>query len=144
MAQKLISSTLPGKVGYSDGAVRPYLSIKEFVGTVSVLVTIYKIASVQLANTGRKEMFLTSTDWEFADADAMTQAGHDMWAQIKSAGAVSFKAAQTGDNTARTVIIWPDAATAGAAIDNLRAAAAAMTDTKVIGSAMGELMVDYE
>ena len=129
---------------YSDSAVKPYLSIKEFVGTVSVLVTIYKIASVQLANTGRKEMFLTSTDWEFADADAMTQAGHDMWAQIKSAGAVSFKAAQTGDNTARTVIIWPDAATAGAAIDNLRAAAAAMTDTKVIGSAMGELMVDYE
>ena len=110
---------------YSDSAVRPYLSIKEFVGTVSVLVTIYKIASVQLANTGRKEMFLTSTDWEFADADAMTQAGHDMWAQIKSAGAISFKAAQTGDNTARTVIIWPDAATAGAAIDNLRAAAAA-------------------
>ena len=131
-------------MGYSDSAVRPYLIIKEFVGTVSVLVTIYKIASVQLANTGRKEMFLTSTDWEFADADAMTQAGHDMWAQIKSAGAVSFKAAKTGDNTARTVIIWPDAATAGAAIDNLRAAAAAMTDTKVIGSAMGELMVDYE
>ena len=89
-------------------------------------------------------MFMTSTDWEFADADAMTQAGHDMWTQIKSAGAVSFKAAQTGDNTARTVIIWPDAATAGAAIDNLRAAAASMTDTKVIGSAMGELMVDYE
>ena len=89
-------------------------------------------------------MFMTSTDWEFANAEAMTQAGHDMLAQIKSAGPLSFKAAQTGDNNARTVIIWPDAATAGAAIDNLRAAAAAMTDTKVIGSAMGELMVDYE
>ena len=89
-------------------------------------------------------MFLTSTDWEFTDAEAMTQAGHDMWAQIKSAGAVSFKAAQTGDNTAQTVIVWPDAATAQAAIDDLRAAAAAMTDTKVIGSAMGELLVDYK
>ena len=89
-------------------------------------------------------MFMTSTDWEFSDLEAMTQAGHDMWAQIKSAGAVSFKAAQTGDNTARTVIVWPDAATAQAAIDNLRAAAAAMTDTKVIGSAMGELLVDYK
>ena len=88
-------------------------------------------------------MFMTSTEREFADAEAMTQAGHDMWAQIKSAGALSFKAAQTVDNTARTVIIWPDAATAGAAIDNLRAAAAAMTDTRVIASAMGELMVDY-
>ena len=89
-------------------------------------------------------MFMTSTDWEFADAEAMTQAGHDMQAQIKSAGALNFKVAQTSDNTALTVIIWPDAATAGAAIDNIRAAAAAMTDTKVIGSAMGELMVDYE
>ena len=89
-------------------------------------------------------MFMTSTDWEFADAEAMTQAGHDMQAHIKSAGALSFKVAQTSDNTARTVIIWSDAATAGAAIDNIRAAAAAMTDTKVIGSAMGELMVDYE
>ena len=88
-------------------------------------------------------MFMTSTEREFADAEAMTQAGHDMWAQIKSAGALSFKAAQTVDNTARTVIIWPDAATAGAAIDNLRAADAAMTDTRVIASAMGELMVDY-
>ena len=88
-------------------------------------------------------MFMTSTEREFADAEAMTQAGHDMWAQIKSAGALSFKATQTVDNTARTVIIWPDAATAGAAIDNLRAAAAAMTDTRVIASAMGELMVDY-
>ena len=89
-------------------------------------------------------MFMTSTDWEFADAKAMTQAGHDMQAQIKSVGAISFKAAQTGDNTARTVIIWPDAATAGAAIDNLRAAAAAMTDIKVISSAMGKLMIDCE
>jgi hypothetical protein len=118
--------------------------IKDFLGTISVLVSISEIVSVFIANTGRKKMFMTSTDWEFADADAMTQAGHDMWAQIKSAGAISFKAAQTGDNTARTVIIWPDAATAGAAIENLRAAAASMTDTKVIGSAMGELMVDYE
>ena len=89
-------------------------------------------------------MFMTSTYQEFSDAKAMTQAGHDMWAQIKSAGAISFKAAQTGNNTARTVIIWPDAATAGAAIDNLRAAAAAMTDIKVISSAMGELMIDCE
>jgi hypothetical protein len=100
--------------------------------------------SVFPANIRRNEMFMTSTDWEFSDLEAMTQAGHDMWAQIKSAGAVSFKAAQTGDNTARTVIVWPDAATAQAAIDDLRAAAAAMTDTKVIGSAMGELLVDYK
>ena len=42
------------------------------------------------------------------------------------------------------MIIWPDAATAGAAIENLISAAASMTDTKVIGSAMGELMVNYE
>ena len=64
------------------------------IGTVSVLVSISEIVSVSATNTGRKEMFMTSTDWEFADADAMTKAGHDMWEQIKSAGAISFKAAQ--------------------------------------------------
>ena len=27
-------------------------------------------------------MFMTSTEREFADAEAMTQAGHDMWRKL--------------------------------------------------------------
>ena len=41
------------------------------------------------------------------------------------------------------MIVWPDAATAQAAIDGLRAAAMEMTDTKATGMTAGELMLDF-
>ena len=88
-------------------------------------------------------MFMTNTDWEFTDAEAMTNVAHFMWPAIKKAGAISFRAAQTGANTARTYILWPDAETAYEAIDELRTTAKKMTDTKVTGMAEGFLMVDY-
>ncbi len=88
-------------------------------------------------------MFMTNTDWEFTDAEAMTSVAHYMWPAIKKAGAISFRAAQTGANTARTYILWPDAETAYEAIDELRATTKKMTDTKVTGMAEGFLMVDY-
>ena len=88
-------------------------------------------------------MFMTNTDWEFTDAEAMTSVAHYMWPAIKKAGAISFRAAQTGANTARTYILWPDAETAYEAIDELRATAKKMTDTKVTGMAEGFLMVDF-
>ena len=56
---------------------------------------------------------------------------------------ISFKAVQTGENTARTMIQWPDAATAQAAVDGLRAAAMEMTDTKVVATAGGETKLDF-
>jgi hypothetical protein len=41
------------------------------------------------------------------------------------------------------MIVWPDSATAQAAIDGLRAAAMEMTDTKATGITAGELMLDF-
>ena len=88
-------------------------------------------------------MFMTNTDWEFFVAEAMTQAGHDMWPAIKRAGGLSFRAAQTSATTARTFILWPDAETAYEAIDELRSKASQLADTKIIGRAEGFLMLDY-
>ena len=68
-------------------------------------------------------MFTTFTDWEFTDIGAMEETGSNMWPKMQAVGALSFKAVQTGENTARTMIQWPDAATAQAAVDGLRAAA---------------------
>jgi len=76
-----------------------------------------------------KKMFATFTDWEFSDIGKMQETGTSLWPKMQAAGAISFKATQTGENTARTMIVWPDTATAQAAIDDLRAAASAMTDT---------------
>lgn len=64
-------------------------------------------------------------------------------AEGTSCRALSFKATATGTNTARTMIVWPDSATAQAAIDGLRAAAMEMTDTKATGMTAGELMLDF-
>ena len=88
-------------------------------------------------------MFATFTDWEFADMDAMVSTGNAMWPKVQAAGALSFKATATGKNTARTMIVWPDAATAHAAIDSLRAAAMTMTDTKATATTAGVLMLDF-
>ena len=90
-----------------------------------------------------REIFATFTDWEFSDMDAMQVTGTSMWPKMQGAGAISFKATATGAKTARTMVVWSDAATAQAAIDGLRSAAMEMTDTKVVATTAGEVMLDF-
>ena len=89
-------------------------------------------------------MFSTFTDWEFDDISTVEATGSTMWPKMQAVGALSFKAVQTGENTARTMIQWPDAATAQAAVDDLRAAAMDMTDTRVVATAGGETKLDFK
>ena len=88
-------------------------------------------------------MFATFTDWEFSDMNAMQATGTAMWPKVQAAGAISFKATSTGANTARTMIVWPDAATAQAAIDGLRAKTIAIFDTKAKATTAGEVLLDF-
>ena len=76
-------------------------------------------------------MFTTFTDWEFDDISTVEATGSNMWPKMQAVGALSFKAVQTGENTARTMIQWPDAATAQAAVDDLRVVATAGGETKL-------------
>ena len=86
-------------------------------------------------------MFVTNTDWEFADVDSVTSAGEQIWPVMKAAGATSFTAIQTGATSGRTIVVWPDAATAQAAIDDVRAKAMELADMKMVGSAAGNVML---
>ena len=86
-------------------------------------------------------MFITNTDWEFSDAASVKKAGESMWPNMKAAGAIVFYAFQTSETSGRTTIVWPDAAVAHAAIEDLRAAASKLADMKVVGSVAGEVMV---
>ena len=88
-------------------------------------------------------MFATFTDWEFSDMNAMQATGTAMWPKMQAAGAISFKATSTGANTARTIIVWPDAATAQTAIDGLRAKTIAIFDTKAKATTAGEVLLDF-
>ena len=88
-------------------------------------------------------MFGTSTDWEFDDMDAAEAMAEKMWPTLKSAGALTFRFIKTGDNTVRSFITWPDAATAQASIDKMRAKALDQVRGKVVKATAGELMTDY-
>ena len=88
-------------------------------------------------------MFATFTDWDFSAMNALQATGTAMGPTGQAAGAISFKATSTGANTARTMIMWPDAATVQAAIDGLRATAMTMTDTKATATTAGEVMLDF-
>ena len=87
-------------------------------------------------------MFATFTDWEFEDIDGAQETARGMWPMMQSAGATSFKATQTGENTVRTMLTWPDAETAQAAIERMRAAALEKMPGKVVGTTAGAIMVD--
>ena len=86
-------------------------------------------------------MFVTNTDWEFSDVASVSAAGEAVWPVMKSAGAISFTAFQTSETTGRTIVVWPDGATAQAAIDDVRAKAMDLADMKMVGSAAGTVML---
>ena len=81
-----------------------------------------------------REMFATFTDWELSDIDAMPAIGMAMWPKVQAADAISFKATSTGANTARTIIVWPDAATAQTI---------AIFDTKAKATTASEVLLDF-
>ncbi|MDB4017864.1 hypothetical protein N9493_07565 [Amylibacter sp.] len=87
-------------------------------------------------------MFATFTDWEFENMDGAPDTARSMWPMMQAAGATSFKATQTGENTVRTMLTWPDAETAQAAIERMRATALEKMPGKVISTTAGTIMVD--
>jgi|TARA_B100001094_G_C17872767_1_gene642934 hypothetical protein len=89
-----------------------------------------------------KKMFATFTDWEFEDINAAQETANQMFPKMRAAGASSFKATKTGENTIRTMTVWPDAATAQAAIEKMRAAALEQVSGKIVATSAGEIMVD--
>lgn len=87
-------------------------------------------------------MFSTFTNWEFDNIKTAQKTAETMWPNIKAASDTSFKATQTGENTVRTLTVWPDAATARAAINKMRTAALEQMSGKVTGRSAGTLMLD--
>mgnify|MGYP001235958843 CR=1 FL=1 len=87
-------------------------------------------------------MFVTFTEWEFDNIDAAQATARSSWPTMQAAGATNFKATQIGENTVRSMTLWPDSATAHAAIDKLRAAVLEQMSGKVTGTSSGNLILD--
>ena len=60
-----------------------------------------------------------------------------------AADAISFNIKVTDENTGRTIIVWPDAATKHLAINGLRALAMEIMYTKALATTAGEVMLDF-
>tara|TARA_B100000787_G_C16125155_1_gene264626 strand:+ start:519 stop:788 length:270 start_codon:yes stop_codon:yes gene_type:complete len=88
-------------------------------------------------------MFATFTDWEFDNINDAQKTANGMWPMMQAAGATRFTATQTGENTVRTMLVWPDAETAQAAIERMRATALEKMSGKVIDTSAGTLMIDF-
>ena len=87
-------------------------------------------------------MIATFTDWEFEDINAAQETANQMFPKMRAAGASILKATKTVENTVRTMTFYPDAATAQATIEKIRAAAFEQVSGKIVPTSAGEIMVD--
>ena len=87
-------------------------------------------------------MFVTFTDWSMNNPEDGVETANAMWPQMQQVGATAFYGVKTGDQEVRTMTVWPDEATAQAAIGRLRRAGAQMAGSEVAGSAMGVVLFE--
>lgn len=87
-----------------------------------------------------QNMFVTFTDWEGTPDDSYEMAREKFLPMLIDHGAKSSYIVRTGENTSRSFSIWPDEATATAAVDKVRDQAQAEGGGKVTAAASGEVI----
>jgi hypothetical protein len=86
-------------------------------------------------------MYATSADWSFDPLPEDFQStSNDFPTEIKSMGALNFFYVQTSPTTARSMTIWPDKATAHAALSRIREGVAAETGQTIDSVCEGEVL----
>lgn len=86
-------------------------------------------------------MYATSADWSFDSLpEGFQSKTNDFTSEIKGMGALSFFYVQTSPTTARSMTIWPDKATAHAALSRIREGAAAETGTTIDSVCEGDVL----
>ena len=58
-------------------------------------------------------------------------------------GATNLRFVKTGDNTARTITLWPNEETASFAIDAIEVFGGSLTRVKFVASAKGPVLGDF-
>ena len=62
---------------------------------------------------------------------------------FKSVGATNLRFVKTGDNTARTITLWPNEETASFAIEAIEAVGGSLSGIKFVASAKGPVLGDF-
>ena len=96
-------------------------------------------------------MYATSADWSFDSMPdrfriktpyGFQSTSNDFPAEIKGMGALSFFYVQTSATTAPSMTVWPDKATAQAALSRIREGVASKTGQTIVSVCEGEVLAN--
>ena len=88
-------------------------------------------------------MYATSADWSFdLLLEGFQSSSNDFPTEIKGMGALSFFYVQTSPTTARSMTVWPDKATAHAALSRIREGVASETGQTIVSVCEGEVLAN--
>ena len=96
-------------------------------------------------------MYATSADWSFDSLPdrfriktpyGFQSTSNDFPAEIKGMGALSFFYVQTSATTAPSMTVWPDKATAQAALSRIREGVASETGQTIVSVCEGEVLAN--
>ena len=97
-------------------------------------------------------MYATSADWSFDSMPdrfriktpyGFQSTSNDFPAEIKGMGALSFFYVQTSATTARSMTVWPDKATAQAALSRISEEFASKAGQTNVSVCEGEVLVNF-
>mgnify|MGYP004028883085 FL=1 len=91
-------------------------------------------------------MYATVTDWETeapTTPESFCEQVEVAFQDFKGVGATSLRFVKTGDNTARTMTMWPDEETASFAIEAIEAVGSSLAGVKFVASAKGLVLGDF-
>ncbi len=91
-------------------------------------------------------MFATVTDWETEvpeTPESFCESVKTFFEDFKSIGAINLRFVKTGDNSARTMTMWPDEETASYAIEAIEAVGNSVSGVKFVTSAKGPVLGDF-
>ena len=86
-------------------------------------------------------MYATSADWSFDKLPSnFGDKNSEFTDELKGMGALNFFWVQTSDSSGRSITIWPDQATAQAALYRIREGASADTGMKIASVCEGNVI----
>ena len=91
-------------------------------------------------------MFATVTDWE-TEAPTTPESFYEQvevaFQDFKGVGATNLRFVKTGDNTARTMTIWPDEETASFEIEAIESVGSSLTGLMFVAGTKGPVLGDF-
>ena len=90
---------------------------------------------------GERALYATSADWSFQKLPSnFGDKNSEFTDELKGMGALNFYWVQTSNSSGRSITIWPDQATAQAALYRIREGASADTGMKIASVCEGNVI----